>query len=132
MKKNYCRISILALFLVLHSLMSGCALFLVGAGAAGGYAITEDEMEGMTDLSRDRVWKTSLEVLQQRGAVTVQDKTQGRIEAIVNKSDVEVHVDQITKTTVRLRVKARKAKKVFPDLGLAQELHGQIMRKVGS
>ena len=47
MKKAY---AAFAIFMAVGfgMIQSGCALFLLGAGAAGGYAISKDEIEGMT------------------------------------------------------------------------------------
>ena len=35
---------------------SGCAVLAIGAGAAGGYAISKDEVEGFSDRKYAVVW----------------------------------------------------------------------------
>ncbi len=110
---------------------SGCALFLLGAGAAGGYAISKDEIEGMTDTSYDKIWKATKDVLRADGVTTLEDRTHGLIKGLVDSSDVEARLDQVTSKTVRLRLKARKTKGVFPDIKLAQSLYTKIIKKVG-
>lgn len=123
--------AILVLFLIAISLTSsGCFLFLLGAGAAGGYAvIADDEIEGFVDTSYDRVWNDSVRVMRQNGIVTVEDKTHGVIDAEVGKSKVELQVARINNQTMRLRVKSRKMNNMFPDVKTAQNLYTQIVQK---
>lgn len=116
--------------LTLSFLSSGCALFLFGAGAAGGIAISEDEIEGHFDKPFDKVYKTSREVLTYEGFLRREDRPKGVLEAEVRKSDVKVTVKQITEKTVQLRIKARKAYKVLPDPELANELYNKVFKKL--
>jgi hypothetical protein len=119
-----------ALCLLLAGTNAGCAIFLLGAGAAGGYAISKDEIEGMTDVAYNKVWVALKDDLQARGALTLEDRAHGRIEAVVDASTVEAQVDQVTPKTVRVRVKARKTKGLFPDIKLAQDIYDQVMKRV--
>ena len=111
-------------------LSSGCALFLVGAGVAGGVAISEDEIEGLMEKKMDRVWKASREVIMQEGFIRLEDRAHGQIEGEVRKSEVKIALDALTEKTIRLRVKARKAYKLVPDLELANELYNKIIHKL--
>lgn len=120
----------LALFLFAGAFHSGCALFLIGAGAAGGYSISKDEIEGMTDVSYDKAYAAAKEVIRKEGAPTLEDKEHGIINAVVGSSDVELNLNQVTAKTVRLRVKARKTKGLFPDIKLAQNIYTQIIKKI--
>lgn len=111
-------------------LSSGCALFLVGAGAAGGYAISDDEIEGVLEKKFDPVWKAGRETLLREGLLRVEDRNRGFLEGEVRKSEVKIEVSQITDRTVRLRVRARKTYKLLPDLDLANDLYNKILQKL--
>ena len=130
MRKIKNKILSLILFFAMSYSSTGCALFLLGAGAAGAIAISEDEIEGMSDASREKVWRSLREVLRDKGVILSENKEIGTLKALVNNSDVEARIDQITSSTVRLRIKSRKTKGVFPDLKLAQDLYTQVMRKM--
>ena len=123
-------IGILSLILSLGGFSSGCAIFLLGAGAAGGYSISKDEIEGMTDVSYDKAYAAAKEIIRKEGAPTLEDKEHGIINAVVGSSDVELNLNQVTAKTVRLRVKARKTKGLFPDIKLAQNIYTQIIKKI--
>lgn len=111
-------------------LSSGCALFLVGAGAAGGIAISKDTIEGHFDRKLDQVWRASREVLMQEGFIRLENKTQGEIEAEVKKSEVKIGILQVSEKTVRIRVKARKGMKLLPNPDLANDLYNKIFYKL--
>ena len=131
MKFFFKRTGFFVLWMSMAVLSSGCALFLLGAGATGGYAISKDEMEGMMDKKYDKVWQASETVLRKEGIVILALKDQGKIEGEVEGSKVEAQVDQVTPQTVRLRVKARKMKNLFPDMKKAQGLYNKIIRQIG-
>ena len=111
-------------------LLSGCALFLVGAGVAGGVAISKDTIEGTVEKPFDRAYQTSREVIMKEGFIKLEDKAHGTIESEVRKSEVKIEVLQLTEKTVRVRVRARKDYKVIPDLDLANELYNKIFQKL--
>lgn len=116
--------------LILPFVFSGCALFLVGAGAAGGIAISKDTIEGHFDKKLEDVWKASREVLMHDGFIRFEDKPHGEIEAEVRKSQVKIEVLPVSEKTVRIRVKARKGHKFLPNPDLANELYNKIFRKL--
>lgn len=111
-------------------LFSGCPLFLLGAGAAGGYAVSKDQIEGILEKKLDSVYKASRETLMYEGFIRSEDKPHGTIEGEVKKSIVNIEVNQMSERTVRLRVKARKAAKLLPDIELANELYNKIIKKL--
>ena len=117
---------------VLSSLffLSGCALFLFGAGAAGGIAISKDTIEGHFDKKLDRVWKASREVLMQEGFIRLENRPHSEIQAEVRKSEVKIEILQISEKTVRIRVKARKGHQLLPNPDLANELYNKIFYKL--
>lgn len=110
---------------------SGCALFLIGAGAAGGYAISKDEIEGLVDGSSSRAWTAAREVIMKEGVLKAENAALGTLEAEVGSSTVEIHAEQVTAKTTRLRIKARKTKGLFPDIELAQQTYTKIVKKLG-
>ena len=126
-EKNLLMAAGLVLFLFFSS---GCAIFLLGAGAAGGIAISDDTMEGNFDKNFDRVWKITREVIMHDGFIRLEDKPHGKLEAEIKKSQVEVELSQLTPQTVRLRIKARKGYKLLPDMDLANSLHNRISSKL--
>jgi hypothetical protein len=109
---------------------SGCAIFLLGAGAAGGMAISKDTIEGVVEKPYDRVWNAGRDVLKQEGFIRLDNKGAGVMEAEVRKSQVTFEAQQITERTVRFRVKARKTAKILPDMDLANELYNKIFQKL--
>src|SRR5689334_1788358 len=110
----------LFLMVMLPAVFNGCALFVLGAGAAAGDSISQDEIEGFTDKPVDTVWRSALEVLSGQGAILLQDRERGRLEAKVGGSEVKIEIQQITTKSVRMRVQARRGYNMFPDMKLAQ------------
>ncbi len=119
---NLKRFSIPALLIVSLGL-NGCALLLIGAGAAGGYAISKDSVKNNYDLPFGRVYRASLDVAKQMGHVTLEDEKHGVIKATVNDVNVTITVKQLTRKTVELKVKARS---VMPKIEVAQEVYNKV------
>ena len=117
--------------LVLCLSQNGCALFAVSAGAAGGYSVSDDTIEGIQESSLNQAWVALHSVIQKEGAITLEDKTRGTIHAVVKGSDVEAFVSRVSDKTVKISVKARKAKGVFPNLDLAESLYDKTAGKIG-
>lgn len=109
---------------------AGCVVLALGAGAAGGYAIGKDEIEGFSDKSFERTWQSAWKIINAEGMVELANQESGRIEAVVQESKVNVEIDQVSPKSVRLRVKARKTMNLFPDIKLAQNLYEQIMKEL--
>ncbi|MBI3333153.1 MAG: hypothetical protein HYZ93_03590 [Candidatus Omnitrophica bacterium] len=104
--------------------MSGCALFLVGAGAAGGYAASRDSVKNQFDLPKDFVFQQGLAVAKKMGQVTLEDPSRGEIRAYVNGARVTITVKPLTRSAVELKVKARKS--LMPAVDTAQQVYNQI------
>lgn len=110
--------------------LNGCALLAIGAaGAAGGYAISSDGIEGISDKSYDHVWQTASEVLGKQGVIEIQDKTQGKINAKVGGSKIKFQMEQATAKSVIVRVQARRMWRAFPDMNLARRIYSMIMKE---
>lgn len=117
-------------FLFSLLLFSGCALFLVGGGVAGGIAISRDTIEGNWDKSIDRIWDAARGVIMSEGFIRLEDKPHGTLDAEVRKSQVNIDIQKISEKTVRLRVKARKGYRLLPNIDLANELYNKIFTQV--
>lgn len=128
--KRQTQLGIAAGFLCFHFLFSGCVLFLVGAGAAGGYAVSKDTIEGLIEKRFDSVWSASREVLMNEGFIRHEDRARSEIEAEVRGSVVTIRVNQATDRTIRIQVKARKGHKLLPNANLANELYNKIFLKL--
>ena len=107
--------------------LSGCALLLVGAGAAGGYAVGKDSVKNNYDMSMEHVYRVSLDVAKQMGHVMEEDASHGIIRATVSDANVTITVKQLTRKTVELKVKARK---IMPKMDVAQEIYYKIAQRL--
>lgn len=109
--------------------LSGCAVLLVGAGAAGGYAISKDSVKNLFDLPAEVVFRASREVASEQGIITVEDARNGLIKATMEGATVTVTVKPVTKKTVELRVKARD-NFLFPKVDIAQAIYTKILERL--
>ena len=118
-----------AVFCVASLALGGCAAVLIGAGAAGGYALSKDSVKNNFDISKDRMYHTSLSVAKEMGQVTLEDSKNGIIKAKVREIDIYITVKQLTKKTVELKVKGRNKFKM-PAVDVAQEVYTKIVEKL--
>ncbi len=109
-------------------LLSGCAPMLVMAGAVAGYAVSRDSVTVDLDRPREQVWKACLEETKKLGAIKKENAKEGRIEALVSRTDVVVTVETLTPSTVRVVIRARKH--LLPHVQVAQRLANSIIRRV--
>ena len=109
--------------------LSGCALFLVGAGAAGGYAMSKDSIKNYFDLSQRHAYRTARDVVAELGAVTSEDARHGVLKGVVQGANVTVIVKPVSRTTVELRVKARDSL-LLPKLDVAQAVYNKIFPRL--
>lgn len=128
-RNSFCLIfPLICVLVVTPAVLSGCAVLLLGGGAAGGYAISKDSIEGVVDGRKDRIYKKALESVRSKGLVKTQNQELGEIEALVQESTVKVKIEQVTERSVKLRVSARKYK--FPRIKIAQEVYTDIIKRV--
>ena len=118
------------LLLVFSPALNGCVLLLLGGGAAGGYAVSKDGIEGAVDAKYNKVYRSALESAQSKGIVRLQDEQKGYIETMVDSDTVKIHVTRITDKAVKLKVEARNKFKM-PKVTVAQDVYTDILRKVG-
>lgn len=119
------KLSILA---VLCVALSGCAVVLVGAGAAGGYAVGKDYIQGETDKDFDRVYNSAINIADIMGAVESKfsNPSLGKIKAKVEASSLDIDIERLTQKTVRLKVRSRK--NLMPNIELAQKVYTKILQ----
>ncbi|MBI4971186.1 MAG: DUF3568 family protein [Candidatus Omnitrophica bacterium] len=120
----------IVLMLVTGPILCGCALLLIGGGAAGGYAVSKDQIEGAVDARYDKVYSSALESARSKGIVKLEDQSRGYIETMVDSNTVKIHVTRITDKAVKLKVEARNKFKM-PKIEIAQDIYTDIMRKAG-
>jgi len=123
-------VGLLVAVLFLTLTMTGCAAFIIGAGAGivGGITLSKDSAEGYVDDRMDRVWSVSREVLRDKGDIVLEDRAKGKIEAKVNGVTVKVNIKEITSKTAKLKVSARK--KLLPKVSVAQDIYVRIAKRL--
>lgn len=119
----------IVLLLVASVGLSGCAAVLVGAGAAGGYALSKDSVKNQFDLSQDHVFRRSRDVVKKMGQITLEDSKKGVLKGKIKDVDVTVTVKPLTKQTVELKVHARNKFKM-PAVDVAQEVYNKIIERL--
>ena len=110
--------------------LSGCAALLVGAGAAGGYALSRDSIRNTFDLPQSRVFYVSREVFGELGFVTVEDATRGLLKGAVNGAQITITVKPVTEKAVELKVRARNAF-WLPRLETAERIYNRVLKQLG-
>ncbi|MDP2940399.1 MAG: DUF3568 family protein [Candidatus Omnitrophota bacterium] len=131
MKGNYFRLfGLIVLVSCLGLFISGCVFLVGGAiGAAGGYAISNDTIEGMIDKKYDNLWDAAIRVSNILGNIRFKDRQKGYIESEVGKTKVNINIEKITNDTTKIRIKARRYYKLMPDIPLAQKMYVKIMQE---
>ena len=107
----------------------GCAVLLLGTGAAGGYALSRDSISNRFDRTADEVYLASREVVREMGFVLREDEQQRWIKGTVEGADVTVTVKPVSETSVELRVRARN-KFLMPKVSVAQAVYNKIVNKL--
>lgn len=117
----------LILALSILTTVSGCVPLIIGSavGALGGYAISNDTIQGETDKLYDSLWSSAQMMSRARGVIRQEDSSGGSIELEVESSRVWIKLIRLTQATTRLKVSARKHH--LPNLSLAQDLFVKIM-----
>ena len=109
---------------------SGCAILVIGtAGVAGGYAVSNDGIEGIKDLKYEKMWQAAEAVLNQQGKIDKEDEKHGIIIASVKGSTVRFELSQATPKGVIVRVRARRCWNMFPDMKLAKRIYSLILNE---
>lgn len=117
-----------ALFLM-PLLLSGCIYLVVGSvGALGGYIVSPDTVEGVTEEETAVVWDTAVEVVSIMGLIESQNESGGLIRARIHNSHVTVLIAATGPSGTKLSVKVRKH--YLPKISLAQDVFVKIMSRV--
>ena len=107
-----------------------CAVFLVGAGVAGGMAIAKDTAKLEIDKNINQAWSASAKIIGQMGVITAENKKAGTLEANIRDAKVTVTITQITPRSVRVEVKSRK--NMMPQMDLSTEILNKIHEQLKS
>jgi len=113
-------------FFILLIFESGCVYWVVGSlGALGGYVISPDTVQGITNHEQSEIWDASIEILSIMGTIGENKVDGGIIMAKIQGAKVTVNILPVSSHTNRIIVKARKG--IFPKIALAQEVYIKIM-----
>ena len=109
--------------------LSGCAAMLVGAGAAGGYAIGKDYIQGESDKNFESVYNSAVNIAGILGVIQSQfsNPSLAKIKARVESGTLEINIERLTRQTLRLKVKSRK--NLMPNIELAQKVYSKILQQ---
>ena len=105
--------------------VSGCAVFWLGAGAVGGYAVSRDTVTNTFELPVRDVYAASRQVVRQLGFITSEDEHRGHIRGTVDSASLTVTIKPISERLVELKVKARRH--VLPKIDIAQRVYNAII-----
>ena len=109
--------------------LSGCVYLVVGGvGALGGYVASPDTVEGLTDSSQEEVWDTAADIISVMGTISEELKEGGVMIAKVSGAKVTVTIIPISKSSVKISIKARKA--FLPKINVAQDVFVKIMSRL--
>jgi hypothetical protein len=107
--------------------ISGCApLFLMTVGGVGVYAVSKDTIQGDMDTQYEALWDAAIKVARIRGTILQQDFNRGYIEIDAKPNNIKIQFIRVTAATTKLKVSARKYKKVFPNIEIAQDVFVKI------
>jgi len=94
---------ILVLLVPLLFAMSGCIYLVVGGiGAVGGYIVSPDTVEGITDNEIAIVWDTAIETLSVMGLIDEEDEASGMILASVHGARITITAVALSASTTAL------------------------------
>lgn len=107
-------------------LFTGCIPVLIGVGAAGGYALSNDAALGKVSFEYRPLWDLCIDVLEENDAeFLVMNQARGYIKAIVSEYAVTIRINSIGRKTQRLKVAARRY--YMPKPQFAQKIFFEII-----
>lgn len=108
---------------------SGCGVVIIaGLGALGGYVISPDTVEGIVGYGESELFASATDVLSTMGTISEQSQSMGELSANVNSVRVTVNVIPQSKTSSKLKVKARKW--FFPKIAVSQDVYMKTIRRL--
>lgn len=106
--------------------LTGCIYLVVGGvGALGGYIVSPDTVEGLTDNDEVAVWDAAVEILSIMGTIEEEQEDAGIIFGKVNGANVTITILPVNQATVKLSVKSRKH--YLPKISVSQDVFVKIM-----
>lgn len=118
-------LSVLLSAFVLFSL-NGCIYLVVGGiGAVGGYIVSPDTVEGLTENDLVDVWDGTLEIVSIMGTIKEQNENSGFLVAKISGAEVTIKILKLNESNVKVSVKARKA--YLPKISVAQDVFVKLM-----
>lgn len=118
----------LASLLISIPLLSGCVAVLVGAGVAGGIAVSNDTVRLQIETNYEKAWKATHDALDRTGIINAQDKNAGTIEATVEESHIMATITIVAPQSTRIEIKARK--NLLPNMDLANKIINNINNRL--
>ncbi len=110
---------------------SGCAaplLIGLGVGVVGGYVVSPDTVEGSLNYSMGETWDAAKEITQIMGQVVEENEAAGQIVITIGGARVTVTLYNVSSSTTRLSVKARKS--FMPKIDVAQDVYTKIVNSL--
>ncbi len=92
-------------------------------------AISADTVQSYVDRNFDSLWKISVSVLEKMGSISEKNKHAGLIKAVVEKSNITIKLEKVTRKTTRLKISARKTYKLLPNINLATKVNNRIVKE---
>lgn len=119
----------LILLVIIFLCLPGCAAVFVGAGVAGGYAISKDSIQGDIDKNFDSVYANAVDTISALGIIESKfaNPTVAKLKAKIDGGSLDIDIERITQKTVRLRVRSRK--NMMPNIELAQKVYTKILER---
>lgn len=105
--------------------VAGVALLPLGAGVM---LTGKDNAAADFNVTLDKAYETSLEVLKATGVVDTQEKAKGLIKAKIGSNDIALKIESLKKGKVKITVSARKY--LIPQLPVAAGVIYQISEKL--
>jgi len=119
-----------ALIPVLAVSVCGCVpVLLMSVGGVGVYAISKDTIQGDTDTPYESLWDAAMRVARVRGTILQEDFNRGFIHVDANPNRINIQFQRLTASTTKVRVSARKYKKAFPNIELAEQVFIKILEE---
>ena len=117
------------LLVVLAGHLTGCAWLLVGAGAAGGYAISRDSITNRFEQPPDVIYDVSRDVLHELGFVMAADDSRHRLQGTVEGATVTITITPVSAQMAELKVRARN-RFLMPRITVAHTVYNAIIRRL--
>jgi len=94
----------------------------------GGYIVSPDTVEGITNNDADYVWDTAIETVSIMGLISESEEASGMILANIHGAKITITIISFSGSTTKLTVKARKS--FLPRISLAQDVFVKIMSRI--